>query len=68
MSQFLIHFILLLIKQTCHQILKRLAIMDYKNKTVRTLSGGTKRKLSVALALLGEPDVLLLVFRFSYFK
>lgn len=33
---------------------------DYKNSRAKTLSGGWKRKLSIAMALIGEPQVLFL--------
>lgn len=32
----------------------------YRNKVATTLSGGNKRKLSVAVALLGNPPVIFL--------
>ncbi|KAK6362703.1 hypothetical protein TWF730_000159 [Orbilia blumenaviensis] len=41
-------------------VMEALGIQDFKNKRVSKLSGGTKRKLSVAIALLGNPPVLLL--------
>ncbi|KAG2388596.1 hypothetical protein C9374_000035 [Naegleria lovaniensis] len=34
--------------------------LEDSNKAVKELSGGMKRKLSMALALIGEPDVILL--------
>jgi len=40
--------------------LERLRLMNYRDKLAGTLSGGNKRKLSVALALLGNPPVILL--------
>ncbi|EPS35772.1 hypothetical protein H072_10711 [Dactylellina haptotyla CBS 200.50] len=40
--------------------MEALGIQDFKDKRVTKLSGGTKRKLSVAIALLGNPPVLLL--------
>jgi ATP-binding cassette subfamily A (ABC1) protein 3 len=43
-----------------HKVLKALNIATFHNHSVRSLSGGTKRKLSVAIALLGNPRVLLL--------
>ena len=41
--------------------MQRLGLEEYAHKTVDTFSGGTKRKLSVAVALLGDPDLVLLV-------
>ena len=35
--------------------------MKYKHEVIRSLEKTTRRKLSVALALLGEPDIILLV-------
>ena len=32
-------------------------LVKYKNKRVEVLSGGNKRKLSVAIALMGAPSV-----------
>ncbi|KAL5322650.1 hypothetical protein ACEPPN_010624 [Leptodophora sp. 'Broadleaf-Isolate-01'] len=42
------------------RILAALNITMYEGLSVRALSGGTRRKLSVAIALLGNPRVLLL--------
>ena len=42
------------------KVLAALNITIYENVVVKALSGGTKRKLSVAIALLGNPRILLL--------
>ncbi|KAK6532023.1 hypothetical protein TWF694_003186 [Orbilia ellipsospora] len=41
-------------------VMDALGIQSFKDKRVSKLSGGTRRKLSVAIALLGNPPVLLL--------
>ena len=40
--------------------IKQLNLKDHRNKLAGTLSGGNKRKLSVALALIGNPPIILL--------
>lgn len=37
-----------------------LNLADHRNKAAGTLSGGNKRKLSVAMATLGNPPIILL--------
>lgn len=39
----------------------KLELHGIKNKLVKSCSGGMKRKLSLAVALLGDPAVVLLV-------
>ena len=41
--------------------LDKLGLTQYADKTSGTFSGGTKRKLSTAIALLGNPPVVFLV-------
>ncbi len=49
-----------LIEKTCLSLIKLLDLNDHVNKMSYTLSGGNKRKLSVAIALVGSPVVVLL--------
>ncbi|XP_039703060.1 ATP-binding cassette sub-family A member 13 [Pteropus medius] len=48
------------IPQVAGDLVRRLHLEAHVDKPVATYSGGTKRKLSTALALLGKPDLLLL--------
>ncbi|THC93214.1 hypothetical protein EYZ11_007296 [Aspergillus tanneri] len=48
------------IKDNVDQVMNALDISAYENVKARALSGGTKRKLTVAIALLGNPPLLLL--------
>ncbi len=45
-------------------LITRLSLTEYKNKPAGTYSGGNKRKLSVAIALIGNPKVVFLVRSF----
>lgn len=49
-----------LIKKTCLSLIKLLDLCDHVDKMCCTLSGGNKRKLSVAIALVGSPVIILL--------
>jgi ATP-binding cassette subfamily A (ABC1) protein 3 len=49
-----------LINNTCLSLIHLLDLNDHINKMCYTLSGGNKRKLSVAIALVGSPSVVLL--------
>ncbi|XP_078284172.1 uncharacterized protein LOC144609539 [Rhinoraja longicauda] len=49
-----------MIEKTIHDLAHRLHLTSHINEVVRMYSGGTKRKLSTALALIGRPQVLLL--------
>jgi ABC-2 type transport system ATP-binding protein len=42
------------------ELVERLAYQQYRHTTVATLSGGTKQKLNLTLALMHDPRVLLL--------
>lgn len=48
------------LKQIIESILDRLDLRDYENKAAGSLSGGNKRKLSVAIALIGNPSIVYL--------
>jgi ATP-binding cassette subfamily A (ABC1) protein 3 len=48
------------IRKTCLSLINLLDLNDHIKKMCYTLSGGNKRKLSVALALVGSPVVILL--------
>ena len=40
--------------------LKEMNLEEYRNRAAGTLSGGNKRKLSVAMSILGNPPIILL--------
>ena len=48
------------IKESLYTLMKELDFFDSLNTKGKELSGGQKRKLSVVLALLGKPEVLML--------
>ena len=48
------------IRAVIEKAIKQLNLKDHRNKLAGTLSGGNKRKLSVALALIGNPPIILL--------
>ncbi|KAM4874915.1 ATP-binding cassette sub-family A member 13 [Thomomys bottae] len=48
------------IPEVAADLVRRLHLEAHANKLVSTYSGGTKRKLSTALALVGKPNILLL--------
>ena len=49
--------------------LKRLGLTPYADRAAGTYSGGNKRKLSTAIALIGKPATVFLVsYLFTYFR
>lgn len=47
-------------RQNVHQIAELAQLQDYLNKKVKQLSGGLKRRLNLAVALLSHPDILIM--------
>ena len=47
-------------KSSCDRIIKELSLSEVENKKARVLSGGYQRKLSIAMALITEPEILFL--------
>lgn len=47
--------------QVAEDLVTRLHLNAHADQLVRTYSAGTKRKLSTAVALVGKPQILLLV-------
>ena len=47
-------------KKQINQLLNDLNMTPFKNRKVNSLSGGEKRKLSVALAFIGNPEIIFL--------
>ena len=48
------------IRGVIEKAIRDLNLKDHRNKLAGTLSGGNKRKLSVAMALIGNPPIILL--------
>ncbi|WP_251861146.1 ATP-binding cassette domain-containing protein [Clostridium sp. Marseille-Q2269] len=46
--------------ESINKALNQVDLMDAKDKKVKTLSVGSKQRLGIAMALLGEPEVLIL--------
>jgi len=46
-------------------LLKLLNILQKKDELVNSLSGGMKRKLSLAIALVGSPEVCKIILLYS---
>lgn len=47
-------------KECIEKLLSTVGLTEIKNKKVKTLSLGTKQRLAIAMALLGEPEFLIL--------
>ena len=47
-------------KPAIDNVIELLCLDEHKNKKAGTLSGGNKRKLCVAIAILGSPPIILL--------
>jgi ATP-binding cassette subfamily A (ABC1) protein 3 len=47
-------------KDVIEKAITELNLLDHRDKPAGTLSGGNKRKLSVAMATLGNPPIILL--------
>ena len=47
-------------KQAVEDAISELNLTEYREKTAGSLSGGNKRKLSVAMAIIGSPPIILL--------
>lgn len=47
-------------KQKVVQMIERFSLTEYQHERSKTLSGGWKRRLSIAMALMSEPEVLFL--------
>jgi ABC-2 type transport system ATP-binding protein len=47
-------------RKNTKELLNKLNLEEKKNKTARTLSGGLKRRLNLALALVHDPEIIIL--------
>ncbi len=48
------------IRQKTEELLEYYGLMEYRNRSVRRMSGGMKRKLMICRALMTDPEILLL--------
>lgn len=48
------------LNERCNEILEFMDLQDYKNKLVADFSGGMRKRLSLAISLVHEPDYLIL--------
>jgi ABC-type multidrug transport system ATPase subunit len=49
-----------MIEEESIQLLKRVGLEDVKNAQVASFSGGMKRRLSVAISVIGNPKIIFL--------
>ena len=47
-------------KRKIEELLRKLTLMDVRHKKISKLSGGMKRRVGIAQALLNEPEILIL--------
>src|SRR5690606_31839820 len=47
------------LKMEIEKILNDVELTEFKNTKIKHLSGGMKRRLSIAIALLGDPKIIL---------
>lgn len=47
-------------EELCNRAIQQLDLEQHRNKLAGNLSGGNKRKLSVAIAIVGSPPIILL--------
>jgi ABC-2 type transport system ATP-binding protein len=47
-------------KGRCEELMEYFNFKEYQNEYVRTLSGGTQQKVNLCIALLHQPDILIL--------
>lgn len=48
-----------IVTKNTDQVLKKLGILDKKNKKIKHLSGGEKQRVAIARAIVKEPDIIL---------
>jgi len=48
------------VKRRCRELLDQMGLGEYAGRRVKTYSGGMKKRLSFAITLIGDPEILLL--------
>ena len=56
------------VEKQAENLMEALTLSPYKNKRAGTYSGGNKRKLSVAMAMIGEPPIVFLDVKWFCFR